>query len=777
VDGAVGGLLVALLVARRAGDRAREEARERSDHVASVVRDSADAIFALTHDARITSWNAAAERLFGYEAAEIVGRPVSVLLPEGHEDELAAITACVVGREEVYAGETRRLRKDGVGVPVELRVSPVRDGAGRVVGRSAVVRDITERRQAQAALDAQRERFERAFEQAPMGMALADLSGTILQANAALTALLGEQELVGRNARELVHPEDFAACREDMRALLAGEVRTVSCEQRLRHAEGYDVWVELRLAVAREPDAAPTFVAHFVDLSARKARELEIGRYADELRARAEEDPLTGLGNRGRFDLELRRRTESAEGEGLALVLLTVAGLRRANDEQGHAAGDAVLRDVAAAVRGELAYRFRGATFALLLPGADEAAARAEVTRIRAAVEVAHPGVRLVDGVSRWPDDGPTADLVVLRAEVDAQGRRRAAAVPRPAAGPAPELPKRVATLLEVAREHLGMDVAWLSELGGDELTFRAVDGDGSSFGFMEGLQARVDEQICGHVLAGRLPHAVTDAAADPLTAPMAVTEEAEIGAYVGVPVELPGGRRYGMLCTASHAARPEIGATEARVLRALAAVVADQLDDADVRREQVEHTGLHALLAALDARDHYTGSHSEAVVELAGKVARRLGLGRREVGEVEQVALLHDVGKIGIPDSVLQKPGPLDGLEWDLMRQHSALGARIVASIGSLAHLAPAVRAEHERWDGGGYPDGLAGEAIPLAARIILATDAFHAMTSDRPYRRAMPLEAAVAELKRGAGSQFDPRVTAALVAVVSASAAVATA
>jgi len=770
--GFIGALSVAAIIGWRANARVREEALERSERFTRVVRDSPHASFSLTDDAIITNWNRAAEALFGYEAAEIVGRPAAILVPEALRGESDAITT-VLGYEQALVRETECLRKDGSLVPVEVTVAPIRDATGRVVERSALARDITERRQAQAALDAERERFERAFEQAPTGMALADLSGTILQANAALAALLGEKGLAGRNVRDVVHPEDFAAARDDMRALVAGEVRLVTREQRYRHANGEDVWVELHLALGRQPDGAASFIAHVVDISARKARDLAIGRYADELKARAGEDPLTGLANRGRFDADLRREAEAAPEEGFALVLLTLAGLRRVNDERGHAAGDAVLRGVADALADAPAYRFGGATFALLLPGADEAAARAQADRMRDAVEGAHPGIRVIDGVACWPEAGPTADLVALRAEVDAQERRRRAdAVPTQRAAAATRLPKRVGVLLEIAREHLGMDIAWLSELAGDELTFRAVDGDAESFGFSAGFRARVDDQICGHVLSGRLDDAVPDASVHPLTAPMAVTQSAGIGAYVGVPVELASGRRYGMLCTAGHAGRPELGRTESGVLRAIAAVIADHLDEVDARREQVETTGLHALLAALDARDHYTGSHSEAVVELSGKVARRLGLPAREAGEVEQIALLHDVGKIGIPDTVLQKPGPLDELEWELMRQHSALGARIVASIGSLAHLAPAVRAEHERWDGGGYPDGLAGEAIPLAARIILATDAFHAMTSDRPYRRAMPLDAALAELEANAGTQFDPDVVAALVVVVRASA-----
>ena len=185
-------------------------------------------------------------------------------------------------------------------------------------------------------------------------------------------------------------------------------------------------------------------------------------------------------------------------------------------------------------------------------------------------------------------------------------------------------------------------------------------------------------------------------------------------------------------------------------------------------RRRRLEEVGVDALLAALAARDNYTSDHSEAVVSLAGAVARRMHLPVAVVSQVEKVARLHDIGKIGIPDSILRKPGSLDSDEWELMRQHPIIGARIAQSVGTLAHLAPAIRAEHERWDGMGYPDGLAGRSIPLASRIILACDAYHAMVSDRPYRKAMDVRDAFAELQRHSGSQFCPETTVALIEIL---------
>jgi HD-GYP domain-containing protein (c-di-GMP phosphodiesterase class II) len=171
-----------------------------------------------------------------------------------------------------------------------------------------------------------------------------------------------------------------------------------------------------------------------------------------------------------------------------------------------------------------------------------------------------------------------------------------------------------------------------------------------------------------------------------------------------------------------------------------------------------------------VEADDAYTGSHSREVVDLAVAVADELGFGARERRDAEFVALLHDVGKVRIPKEIINKPGPLTDEERAIMNMHTIEGERMLEKVGGLlGEVGALVRSCHERWDGEGYPDGLAGEEIPLIARIVSCCDAFNAMTTDRPYRMAMPLDDALAELERNAGGQFDPAVVAALVAVVS--------
>ena len=176
----------------------------------------------------------------------------------------------------------------------------------------------------------------------------------------------------------------------------------------------------------------------------------------------------------------------------------------------------------------------------------------------------------------------------------------------------------------------------------------------------------------------------------------------------------------------------------------------------------------MRSLANALETKDEYTGDHAQALVGMAEEVGRRLELGGIALRDIGVAAALHDVGKIGIPASILDKPGPLTDDEWEVMRRHPELGARIMEPVPALAGARSIVIACHEHWDGSGYPLGLAGDDIPLGARIILACDAFHAMTSDRVYRQAMPVDAAISELRECAGRHFEPRVVGVLVEVV---------
>jgi putative nucleotidyltransferase with HDIG domain len=184
------------------------------------------------------------------------------------------------------------------------------------------------------------------------------------------------------------------------------------------------------------------------------------------------------------------------------------------------------------------------------------------------------------------------------------------------------------------------------------------------------------------------------------------------------------------------------------------------ELEEALRRIQETYDQTLEALGAALDLRDGATAGHSGRVAQYALKIAEAMGCSQGQLHEMTRGAYLHDIGKIGIPDGILLKDSPLSRQEVEVMRNHVAIGYQFVKRIGFLAPAAEIVLAHQERFDGGGYPLGLRGNEIPLGARIFAVADTFDAMTSDRPYRKALPVEAAFEEIQREAGCQFDPEV-----------------
>ena len=230
-------------------------------------------------------------------------------------------------------------------------------------------------------------------------------------------------------------------------------------------------------------------------------------------------------------------------------------------------------------------------------------------------------------------------------------------------------------------------------------------------------------------------------------------------GRYAVAPLRV-GGDRVGALVV--FVGDRDFGARGLRLLTGLAHQAKVAIEGAE-HYESLERTfvsTVEALANALEAKDEYTSSHARWIMEMALDVGRELRLDREALKRLELGALFHDIGKIGIPSAILQKPGPLTDEEFDLVKEHPNLGAGILEPIERLADVRPIVRACHERWDGRGYPNGTAGDEIPIEARIVLVCDAFHTMTSDRPYRGRLSEDVAADRLREAAGSQFDPAV-----------------
>ena len=276
------------------------------------------------------------------------------------------------------------------------------------------------------------------------------------------------------------------------------------------------------------------------------------------------------------------------------------------------------------------------------------------------------------------------------------------------------------------------------------------------------------DQGLIGRCLRTRRPVVANDITAEPEY--LATDETLDVRSELVVPL-WAGDDLWGAI----NVEEPETDAfddDDLLLVQMVAAQVGSAMRSA-LLYERLERAYLgtaEALAAALEAKDEYTADHARSIVEQAEAVGRRLGLDEDELRDLRFAAVFHDIGKIAVPEAILHKDGPLNREERAIMERHTIVGEQILQPVEFLAGVRKLVRHEHERWDGRGYPDGLRGLDIPLGSRVILACDALHAMTSDRPYRKAMSFDRAIGELRRHAGSQFDPEVVDALLAVLEA-------
>ncbi len=242
-------------------------------------------------------------------------------------------------------------------------------------------------------------------------------------------------------------------------------------------------------------------------------------------------------------------------------------------------------------------------------------------------------------------------------------------------------------------------------------------------------------------------------------------------------------GRLIGAVIVLDKQSGDGFSTEDQKLLQTIASQIGVAIENSQLYRREQEHAQhleaayeeledtydqtLAALSGALDLRDNETEGHARRVTRYSVRIAREMGFDGASLVPIERGALMHDIGKIGVPDSILLKPAKLTDEEWAVMRTHPHLGFRMIRNIGFLSDAAPIVLHHHERFDGGGYPDGLAGEAIPIGARIFAIADTFDAMTSDRPYRKALPYQVAREEIEKCAVSQFDPTAVEAFCAV----------
>jgi PAS domain S-box-containing protein/diguanylate cyclase (GGDEF)-like protein len=628
--------------------------------------------------------------------------------------------------------EFRFLRPDGGVRWIQGSASPLRDEDGNLTGWLGTCLDVTARREAKEALLRSGERFRVAFDNAPIGVALLTSDGRWFHVNKALCELLGyeAEELCRLTFADVTHPDDLAANLERSRKQLQGGDWEKRIEKRYIRSDGGIVWVALSNEVVRDAAGEPLyFVAQIEDITQRRQTEKAL-REAEERFRRAFEDAPIGMAlvaTDGRF-LRVNRALSEITGYGETDLL------GRTFQEITHP--DDVDEDVAS-TRQLLAGEIR--TYQIekryLRPDGKTVWVMLSVSLVRdedgsplyfvSEIEDISERVRAQEQLQRLADHDsltglgnrrkltselnralalPRAEETHLLIIFDLNGFKQYNDTYGHPAGDA--VLTRLAAKLALAAESHGEAF----RLGGDEFCVLATPPADEAEGFLGRTVAALHEEGDGFSISSSFGAAfLPDEAADPSAA-----------------LSLADQRLYA------------------------------QKHELRIGRDQPHEV----LLRAIWEREPSMHEHVEGVAELATIVGTRLGLSDETLAELRLAAELHDVGKLAIPDAILLRPGRLSEDEWVLMRQHTLIGQRILAAAPALRRIGEIVRSTHERWDGAGYPDGLAGTSIPLEARIIAVADAYSAMTSDRPYSGAISARLALTELERGGGSQFDPEI-----------------
>jgi diguanylate cyclase (GGDEF)-like protein len=507
-------------------------------------------------------------------------------------------------------------------------------------------------------------------------------------------------------------------------------------------------------------------------------------------------DALTGCLNHAGLQERLRAEISRAErgGELFTFVLLDLDDFKAVNERFGHLTGDDVLRMVGVRLQTAVRMhdhvaRFGGDEFALLLPATDAATAQHVVQRaldsIAGAPSRLGVPVRASAGLAEWTPGGHATQVIGKADEALRQVKRRRGGGRRLAVsqldadpGPSERRTRRLATAGAIgARLARLLDPRAIADtaivelrraFGYEACSLLRLDDEGSlvpvaaapvSTGGDSGVRPQ-DAGAVGRALRERRPVLVSEEVPS--------GSAGSRGARLAVPV-YSGSKLWGAIELRSARA---VGFDEddAQVVLTVADHVGAALRTAELYRslEEVHLGTAQALAAALEAKDSYTADHARSIADLAVAVGTWLEFEEENLRHLRLGAIFHDIGKIAVPDAILNKPGPLTPDEFEVVKRHPVVGDQILTPVPFLREVRRIVRHDHERWDGTGYPDGLREVEIPIGARVVFVVDAYHAMVSDRPYRRGMLPSAALVEIEAHSGTQFDPHIVAAFMGVV---------
>ena len=714
-DGRITGVVVR---SRNVTDRHRAE--QADARLAAIVESSDDAILSKTLDGTIVTWNRGAEQLYGYAAEEIVGKSVAMLMPNGSNGELAALVRRIRGGGSVEHYETIRVRKDGSPVEVALSVSPIRDHVGVVIGASTIARDITDRKQVERELRESAAVLNTAESVAQLGSWRWDLStGRVAWSRGMLR--LFAVDPVGFDGDwtkvlpERVHPDDLAAVRKAIASVQESGV-PVPVECRLRLPDGSERVVHGEGKAER--DAAGQVVAvvgYCQDVTER--RDAEASLRESELRFRGLVENISDVISS--YDLDLRYRYVSPSfSHSVGFDAQSLIG--KTHREAG--------------LPEELA------------DSLDDALRQALETRTAIDLEFIMPGT-----------DGETVAGVRIFPEFDAEGRPVGVVTITHDC----TVRRRAEEEIQLARQRLALHVDQTPlaviefDLEGHVLEWNPAAARLFGFSREEAIgrhwslivpaawRSRVNETWAAIVGQSGGQRSTNDN----------VTKEGRTinCEWFNTPLVGPDGETIGVASLIQDITERKAGE--------------QQLRDLVLRLVAITEGVIAALSRSVEVRDPYTAGHERRVSELAAAIAQSLGCDAESVQHVQIAGRLHDIGKINVPSEILSKPGRLSEAEFALIKCHPRAAYDILESIEFDFPLAEIVVQHHERLDGSGYPAGLTAEDILSEARILAVADVVEAMVSHRPYRPALPLEEAMAEIEDGAGVRYDAGACAAAI------------